>query len=67
MRRIADLTLAGLADLPTAERHMLLQTFGAWLDHDGSAARAAEQLRDTPTFSATCEIDNPSLITANTA
>lgn len=23
--------------------------------------------RDTPTFSATCEIDNPSLITANTA
>jgi hypothetical protein len=23
--------------------------------------------RDTPTFEATCEIDNPSLITANTA
>ena len=44
MRRLADLTLVGLADLPTAERHRLLQTFGAWLDHDGSATRAAEQL-----------------------
>jgi PucR C-terminal helix-turn-helix domain len=44
MRRLADLTLVGLADLPTAERHRLLQTFGAWLDHDGSATRAAEHL-----------------------
>jgi len=44
MRRLADLTLAGLAHLPTAERQMLLQTFGAWLDQDGSATRAAEQL-----------------------
>jgi hypothetical protein len=44
MQRLADLTLAGLADLPTAERHLLLQTFGAWLDHDGSATRAAEHL-----------------------
>ena len=44
MRRLADLTLAGLAELPTTERQMLLQTFGAWLDHGGSAIRAAEQL-----------------------
>jgi hypothetical protein len=29
--------------------------------------RVCSVCRDTPTFSATCEIDNPSLITANTA
>jgi hypothetical protein len=44
MRRLAEVTLAGLAGLPTAERNMLLQTFGTWLDHDGSATRAAEHL-----------------------
>jgi DNA-binding PucR family transcriptional regulator len=44
MNHLARTTLAGLADLPDKERAILLATFEAWLDNNGSAQAAAEQL-----------------------
>ena len=44
MRRLADITLAGLSDLPPAYKRQLLETFGAWLNNGGSASRAAAEL-----------------------
>ncbi|NUR62105.1 MAG: helix-turn-helix domain-containing protein [Catenulispora sp.] len=44
MPRVARGILAGLDDLPPTDRTLLLDTFGAWLDADGSAGEAARQL-----------------------
>lgn len=44
MNHLARTALAGLADLPDKERAVLLATFEAWLDNNGSAQAAAEQL-----------------------
>jgi DNA-binding PucR family transcriptional regulator len=44
MNHLARTALAGLADLPDKERAILLATFEAWLDNNGSAQAAAEQL-----------------------
>jgi DNA-binding PucR family transcriptional regulator len=44
MNHLAKTTLAGLARLPDKERALLLETFEAWLDNNGSAQAAAEQL-----------------------
>jgi hypothetical protein len=44
MQRLADITLAGLAHLPPADKQLLLETFGAWLNNNGSAAKTADQL-----------------------
>ncbi|WP_437064406.1 PucR family transcriptional regulator [Streptomyces sp. enrichment culture] len=43
-RRIALQALGPVLDLPGEERAVLLGTLQAWLDHDGSAERAAERL-----------------------
>jgi DNA-binding PucR family transcriptional regulator len=44
MNHLAQTALAGLAGLPDKERAILLETFAAWLDNNGSAQAAAEQL-----------------------
>jgi transposase-like protein len=44
MPRVADSVLGGLDGLPEEDRTLLLDTFGAWLDSDGSAAEAAKRL-----------------------
>ena len=44
MNHLARTALAGLADLPDKERAILLETFEAWLDNNGSTQAAAEQL-----------------------
>ncbi|QMU77997.1 PucR family transcriptional regulator [Streptacidiphilus sp. PB12-B1b] len=44
MQRVAHGVLAGLDALPGAQRALLLETFGAWLDHGGSADRTAAAL-----------------------
>jgi hypothetical protein len=44
MRRVSETVLAGLYELPTEERELLLDTLEAWLDKGGSAGRAAEVL-----------------------
>ncbi|MFB6674288.1 PucR family transcriptional regulator [Streptomyces sp. NPDC056390] len=43
-RRVAREVLGAVLDLPDGERAVLLETLQAWLDHDGSAERAAERL-----------------------
>lgn len=43
-RRIAREVLGPVLDLPGEERAVLLGTLQAWLDHDGSAERAAQRL-----------------------
>ncbi|MBB5874401.1 hypothetical protein F4553_007835 [Allocatelliglobosispora scoriae] len=48
MRRVARTTLEGLAGLPAADRALLLRTFGAWLDHRGSADATATVLHCHP-------------------
>ncbi|HZZ47380.1 MAG TPA: helix-turn-helix domain-containing protein [Pseudonocardia sp.] len=42
--RVADGILRGLSGLPQIERAVLLDTFEAWLDSDGSTAAAAAKL-----------------------
>jgi hypothetical protein len=44
MGRVSETVLAGLYELPTEERELLLDTLEAWLDNGGSAGRAAEVL-----------------------
>jgi len=44
MRRIAATTLAGLDQISTEERTVLLHTFGVWRDNRGSAKQAAQRL-----------------------
>ena len=44
MNHLAQTALAGLADLSDKERAILLETFEAWLDNNGSTQMAAEQL-----------------------
>ena len=44
MPQVADSVLGGLDGLPGEDRTLLLDTFGAWLDSDGSAAGAAKRL-----------------------
>ena len=44
MPRVADSVLGGLDGLADEDRTLLLDTFGAWLDADGSAAEAAKRL-----------------------
>ncbi|MFK0046012.1 PucR family transcriptional regulator [Streptomyces sp. NPDC090741] len=44
MQRVARTTLAGLDGVSPAERALLLETFGAWLDNGGSAQRSAGRL-----------------------
>jgi DNA-binding PucR family transcriptional regulator len=44
MNHLSQTALAGLADLPDKERAILLETFEAWLDNNGSAQAAANQL-----------------------
>ncbi|MEY9926263.1 sugar diacid utilization regulator [Catenulispora sp. GP43] len=44
MPRVADAVLGGLDGLAEEDRTLLLHTFGAWLDADGSAAEAAKLL-----------------------
>ena len=44
MPRVARGILAGLDELPAADRTVLLDTFGAWLDADGSAGEAGRRL-----------------------
>jgi hypothetical protein len=44
MQRLAATILAGLHDLAPADRSTLLDTFGVWLDNQGSAQRTAELL-----------------------
>jgi PucR C-terminal helix-turn-helix domain/GGDEF-like domain len=44
MNHLAQTTLAGLAGLPDKDRAILLETFEAWLENNGSAQAAAEQL-----------------------
>ena len=43
-RRLADQVLGAVLGLPQEDRSMLLDTLDAYLDHDGSAERAAEIL-----------------------
>jgi hypothetical protein len=42
--KLADLILGRFNDLPEDERNLLFKTFRAWLDCEGSFAKAAEQL-----------------------
>jgi DNA-binding PucR family transcriptional regulator len=42
--KLADTILGRFEDLPTDERDILLDTFRAWVDNDGSMAKAAAQL-----------------------
>jgi hypothetical protein len=44
MRTVARTTLGPLDQMPARDRALLLDTFGAWLDADGSADRAAAAL-----------------------
>jgi hypothetical protein len=44
MPRVARSVLGGLDGLPPEDRALLLDTFGAWLDCDGSASEAAKRL-----------------------
>jgi DNA-binding PucR family transcriptional regulator len=44
MRTVARTTLGPLEQMPTRDRALLLGTFGAWLDADGSPDRAAAAL-----------------------
>jgi hypothetical protein len=44
MERLAKVALAGLDSIPNKERITLLETFGAWLDSNGSAQKASELL-----------------------
>ena len=44
MPRVARGILAGLDELPAQDRTLLLDTFGAWLDADGSAGEAGRRL-----------------------
>ncbi len=44
MRTVARTTLGPLEQMPARDRALLLGTFGAWLDADGSADRAAAAL-----------------------
>jgi DNA-binding PucR family transcriptional regulator len=44
MQRVAATILAGLDDLTPADQSTLLDTFGVWLDNEGSARRTAELL-----------------------
>jgi hypothetical protein len=44
MNHLAQTVLAALDELPDKERTVLLDTFGGWLDSDGSAQAAASQL-----------------------
>jgi hypothetical protein len=44
MPRVARGILAGLDELPEQDRTLLLDTFGAWLDADGSAGEAGRRL-----------------------
>lgn len=43
-RKIAEITLGSFHDLPVDERQSLLETFGAWLDNEGSLQAAADTL-----------------------
>ena len=44
MGRLSRAILAGLEGMPAEDRAVLLDTFGAWLDHGGSADEAARRL-----------------------
>ncbi|WP_194917734.1 PucR family transcriptional regulator [Catenulispora rubra] len=44
MARLSRAILAGLETMPPDDRAILLDTFGAWLDHGGSADEAARRL-----------------------
>ncbi|MEY9860192.1 hypothetical protein ABH935_005828 [Catenulispora sp. GAS73] len=44
MARLSRAILAGLEPMPAEDRAILLDTFGAWLDHGGSADEAARRL-----------------------
>lgn len=44
MARLSRAILAGLDAMPAEDRAILLDTFGAWLDHGGSADEAARRL-----------------------
>ncbi len=43
-RKISEVTLGAFHDLPADEKWTLLDTFAAWLDHDGSPQGAADAL-----------------------
>ena len=44
MARLSGTILAGMDGMSAEDRALLLDTFGAWLDHGGSAAEAARRL-----------------------
>ena len=44
MARLSRAILSGLESMPPEDRAILLDTFGAWLDHGGSADEAARRL-----------------------
>jgi sugar diacid utilization regulator len=44
MQRVSETVLAGLYELPSEERELLLDTLETWFDKGGSAGRAAEVL-----------------------
>ncbi|WP_194927002.1 PucR family transcriptional regulator [Catenulispora pinisilvae] len=44
MARLSHAILSGLESMPAEDRAILLDTFGAWLDHSGSADEAARRL-----------------------
>ena len=44
MARLSHAILSGLESMPAEDRAILLDTFGAWLDHGGSADEAARRL-----------------------
>ncbi|MBS2538555.1 helix-turn-helix domain-containing protein [Catenulispora sp. NF23] len=44
MAQLSHAILAGLESMPAEDRAILLDTFGAWLDHGGSADEAARRL-----------------------
>jgi hypothetical protein len=44
MARLSRAILSGLDNMPAEDRAILLDTFGAWLDHGGSADEAARTL-----------------------
>jgi hypothetical protein len=44
MAHLANVTLGGLAAIPSKERATLLETLGVWLDNGGSAQKTSEHL-----------------------